>query len=84
MKKLMLTVFLFFFLTLSAFAGLININTANQATLETLPYIGATKAAAIIEYRKNHPFKSIEDLAKVKGIGAKTVEKIKEFITVSD
>ena len=83
MKKLMLTVFMFFFLAAAAIAG-ININTADQATLESIPYIGPTKAAAIIEYRKNHPFKSIEDLANVKGIGMKTVEKIKELISVSN
>lgn len=83
MKNLMLTVFLFFFLATAAIAG-ININTADQAALESIPHIGPTKAAAIIEYRKNHPFKSLEDLANVKGIGMKTVEKIKELISVAD
>ena len=83
MKKLLLTALMFFFLTTSALAGLIDINTANQATLESLPHVGPTKAAAIIEYRKNHPFKSVEDLANVKGIGTKTVEKLKGLITVS-
>ena len=84
MKKLMLTVLMFFFLTASAFAGLININTADQATLESIPHIGPTKATAIIEYRKDHPFKTVEDLAMVKGIGEKTIAKIKNMITVSD
>ncbi len=85
MKKTLLTVLIFLFLTASAFAGaLININTADQATLESIPHIGPAKAAAIMAYRKVHPFESIEDLANVKGIGAATVEKIKELLCVSD
>ena len=84
MKKILMTALLFFFLTASAFAGLININTADLATLESLPHIGPTKAAAIMDYRKNHPFKSIEDLANVKGIGLKTVAKLKGMITIAD
>lgn len=56
----------------------ININTADLAQLETLNGIGPTKAQAIIQYRKEHgSFKSVNELDNVKGIGLKTVQKIK-------
>lgn len=82
MKNLVITVLLFFFLTATAIAAAININTADQKTLETLPGVGAVKAEAIITYRNAHKFKSIEELSQVKGIGEKTVAKLKEQITV--
>ena len=56
----------------------VNINTADLAQLETLNGIGPTKAQAIIQYRKEHgSFKSVNELDNVKGIGLKTVQKIK-------
>jgi len=62
---------------------LVNINTATQEELEALPFIGPAKA--IIEYREQHgAFKTINELLKVKGIGEKTFEKIKELITIWD
>lgn len=69
----------------SAFAAdKVNINSADAATLdEVLLNIGAAKAQAIVEYRKaNGPFKSAEELAMVKGIGLKTVEKNRDRIEV--
>lgn len=60
----------------------ININTAEQNILETLPGIGEKKAIAIIEYRKNKKFSKIEDLLEIDGIGKKTFEKIKELICI--
>jgi competence protein ComEA len=61
----------------------ININTASQAELESLPGIGPALAQAIIEYRQAHgPFKTIEEIIDVSGIGPKTFEKIKALITV--
>ena len=63
--------------------GVININTASQSQLETLPGIGPVKAAAIVAYRQEHgAFKSVEDLVKVSGIGKKTLETIQAHITV--
>ncbi len=84
MKHILITVMLFFFLTASAIAATININTADKKALESLPGIGATKAEAIMTYRKAHKFKSVEELAKVKGIGEKTVKKLKEQISVKE
>lgn len=62
----------------------VNINTADQAELESLPGIGASKAAAIIEYRQSHgAFQTPHDITKVKGIGESTYEQLKDSIAVS-
>ncbi|WP_456278218.1 helix-hairpin-helix domain-containing protein [Bacillus sp. AK128] len=62
---------------------LVNINKAEQAELETLPGIGPAKAAAIIAYRNEHGlFKTVDDLGSVSGIGEKSLEKLKDFITI--
>jgi competence protein ComEA len=62
---------------------LININTASQAELESLPGIGPTSAQKIIEYREaNGPFLNTEDIINVQGIGTGTYERIKDLITV--
>ena len=61
----------------------VNINTANQAELETLPGIGPSTALKIIEYRKeNGKFNNIEDIKNVSGIGDSKFNKVKEFIRV--
>jgi len=63
----------------------IDINRAEPWLLEALPGIGETRAQAIVDYRsENGPFRRIEDLLKVSGIGEATFENIKDFITVSD
>jgi competence protein ComEA len=63
----------------------IDINRADPWLLEALPGIGETRAQAIVDYRsENGPFKRIEDLLKVNGIGPGTFDKIKDYITVSD
>jgi competence protein ComEA len=63
----------------------IDINRAEVWLLEALPGIGETRAQAIVDYRnENGPFKRIEDLLKVSGIGEGTFDKIKDYITVSD
>ena len=64
-------------------AGLININTADKAALMTLNGIGEVKAQAIIDYRReNGSFTSVNELLRVSGIGEKTLEKIRPYITV--
>ncbi len=63
----------------------IDINRAEPWLLQALPGIGETRAQAIVDYRSgNGPFKRIEDLLQVEGIGEGTFEKIKDYITVSD
>lgn len=67
----------------SAVDGKVNINKADEATLESLTGIGPVKAQAIVEYRKVHPFSSIEEITSVSGIGEKTFEKIRDQITIN-
>ena len=65
-------------------APAVNLNTASAADLESLPGIGAKTAERILEYRqKNGPFKKIEDLMNVKGIGEKSFLKLKARLTVA-
>lgn len=67
----------------SSESGKININTATASELEKLPGIGPAKAAAIVSFRdSNGPFLAVDDLAGVPGIGLKTVESLKEYITL--
>jgi len=67
----------------AASTELININTASQAQLDTLPGIGPTTAQKIIEYREqNGAFLNIEDIINVSGIGPVTYQRIKDLITV--
>jgi len=64
--------------------GLVNINTATLAELEALPAIGPVIAQRIIDDRAaNGPYKQIEDLARVRGISARTVDQLRERITVA-
>ena len=83
-KSLLLTAVM---LAGTAFAAdKVNINTADAATLEqVLVGIGPAKAEAIVEHRKSHgSFKSADELALVKGIGLKTVERNRDLITVGN
>jgi competence protein ComEA len=67
----------------SIVSGIININRATAKELDKLPGIGPVIASRIIEYRKtNGFFQSIDDLKKVQGIGASTLEKFKSKIRV--
>ena len=62
----------------------VNINTATKDELVALPGIGPAKAQAIVDYRKAHgPFKTVEELKDVKGIGAKRFEKLKPDLAVT-
>jgi len=64
-------------------SGLVNINTASAAELDGLPGIGQSFAQRIVEYRTtNGPFKSVEDLQSVKGIGPAIFTKIAPLVTV--
>lgn len=63
--------------------GPVNINTADQTLLDTLPGIGPSLAQRIIQHREiNGPFQSVEDIKNVSGIGDKKFEELKDLITV--
>jgi competence protein ComEA len=63
--------------------AVVNINTASATEIATLPGVGARMAARIIEYRqKNGPFKKVEELMNVRGIGEKNFLKLKPQLAV--
>ena len=62
-----------------AAGALVDINTADQKALESLPGVGPATAKEIV---KGRPYKSVDDLANVKGIGKSKLEKIKPLVTV--
>jgi len=65
-----------------ASGGKVNINTADEPTLETLPRVGPAMAARILAWRAaNGRFTAIEDLMSVSGIGEKTFEGLKDLVT---
>jgi competence protein ComEA len=63
-------------------AGPIDLNSASKEELMRLPGVGEKTALAIIERRKQIPFRRIEDIMEVKGIGAKKFETMKPFLTI--
>jgi comEA protein len=63
----------------------VDINTADAETLDLLPRIGPVLAGRIIEYRETHGvFRRVEEIMDVKGIGEKTLERLRPYIFVSD
>lgn len=61
----------------------VNVNTATAEQLNELPGIGPAMAARIVEHRqKNGPFKKVEDLMNIRGIGEKNFLKLKPLVTV--
>ncbi len=75
-----------FVVSFGAFAASVNINTADASTLASeLNGVGAAKAAAIVAYREsNGPFKQLEDLLQVKGVGEKILEKNREILVLQE
>lgn len=67
----------------SGTGALIDLNTAPQATLETLPGIGPALAQRIIAFREAQPFQTVDDLDKVSGIGEKRLDAVRALVTVS-
>lgn len=83
MRNIFLTIFLILLLVPAGVHALVNINTADVTLLDTLPGIGPSKAAAIVDYRTaNGPFARVEDIDNVKGIGPTILAEIKTLITV--
>ena len=63
----------------------VNINTADKETLMTVKGVGERRAEAIIAYREEHgPFKSVEDLLAVQGIGRQIIDENRENLTTKD
>lgn len=71
-------------LSFAAVAVPVNINTASASMLATtIKGVGPKLATAIVQYRTEHgPFQTVDDLQKVKGVGAKTIEKNREKLSV--
>ena len=61
--------------------GVVNLNDASEDELTRLPGIGPGKARAIAEHRHVHPFRRIDELTKVKGIGRKTFGHLRPYLT---
>ncbi|MFO8154140.1 ComEA family DNA-binding protein [Thioalkalivibrio sp.] len=83
MKKLTLAVLILFLVAAPAAwaAGPVNVNTATAEQLSELSNVGPAKAAAIVSYREeNGPFRSLQELTRVSGIGERTVEMNLELI----
>lgn len=66
-----------------ALEGVVNINTAGAEELQLLPGIGPAKARSILEYRRARPFRTVEELVRIKGIGRKMVKRLRLHVTVS-
>lgn len=78
MKK----VFLMLLCCVSWLFAALDLNTASKEELMSLKGIGAVKAQRIIEYRTQHPFKSIQELKTIKGFGDKLIEKLSSELEI--
>ncbi len=67
----------------SEVAATVDLNTASVADLAALPGIGESKAKAIVAWREATPFRSVDELRDVKGIGDKMLEKLRPRLAVS-
>jgi len=87
MKKMLVVLFTVLSLSLVGFSSstfaAVNLNTATKSELQSIKGVGPSKADAIIAYRAKTPFKSVDDLDKVKGFGKKSIDKIRGEVTVS-
>jgi competence ComEA-like helix-hairpin-helix protein len=66
-----------------AVLGVVNLNTAPPATLELLPGVGPAKVQSILEYRRKHPFRTTDELVRIKGIGHKMVKRLRPHLAVN-
>jgi len=70
-------------LAVPLWAAEVDLNSATQEELVALPGIGPAKAKAIIDYRTAHPFRSVDEVKNVRGIGDHLYEGLKSKVTVS-
>jgi competence protein ComEA len=63
--------------------GVVNLNTASPDELRLIPGVGPARVRNILAYRKAHPFRSVDELARIKGIGRKTVRKWRVHLAVA-
>lgn len=63
--------------------GVVNLNDASSEQLQLLPGVGPSRAEAIVTYRKSHPFKRVEELTRIKGIGRKSLLRLRSHLTIS-
>jgi competence ComEA-like helix-hairpin-helix protein len=64
-------------------AGVVNLNTAPPEVLSLLPGVGPAKAAAILTYRKRRPFRTVDELVRIKGIGRKMVRRLRVHLAIA-
>jgi competence ComEA-like helix-hairpin-helix protein len=69
--------------TVKAVEGVVNLNTALPATLELLPGVGPAKVQSILDYRRKHPFRTADELVRIKGIGHKMVKRLRPHLAVN-
>ena len=62
--------------------GVVNLNTASAEELALIPGVGPARVRNILAYRKAHPFRTVDELARIKGIGRKTVRKWRMHLAV--
>jgi len=61
----------------------VNLNTAPPEVLALLPGVGPAKAESILAYRKRHPFRTVDELVRIKGIGRKMVRRLRPHLAVA-
>jgi len=66
-----------------AVEGVVNLNTAPPELLAVLPGVGPSKAVGIVAYRARHPFRTVDELVRVKGIGRRMVRAMREHLAVT-
>ena len=66
-----------------SFAGIVNLNTATPEELQKLPGVGPSKAKRIVDHRIHKPFRTVAELVRVKGFGAKTMARLRPFLTTT-
>lgn len=62
--------------------GVVNINEATLQQLTLLPGIGPARAQAIIAYREEHPFRRVEELLRIRGIGRSSLDRLRPYVTL--